>query len=104
MKRVIEGRVYSTETAEMVYDWDNGCYTDDFNYCSETLYRTKKGSFFLYGEGGAMSCYGRSVGRNEWSGGETLRPLTADQAFRWLEEHSKAEIILKQFPERVTEA
>ena len=50
MKKIIEGRVYNTETAKLLGEFS---YSNrrDFNYFSEKLYRTKSGAYFLYGEG-----------------------------------------------------
>ena len=62
MKKVIDGALYNTDTAQMMGDWDNGLYANDFGFCRERLYRTKSGKYFLHGEGGANSRYG------EWHG------------------------------------
>src|SRR5690606_41772958 len=48
----------------------------DFRFWSEELYRKKTGEFFLYGEGGPASKYGRKIEQNTWSGGEQIIPLT----------------------------
>lgn len=85
MKRIIDGKVYNTETAEEIASWHNGYYGGDFKRCEESLYRTPKGSWFLAGEGGPMSKYARPAG-NMTSGGDGLEPLTPDEARRWLEE------------------
>jgi hypothetical protein len=52
MKRVINGKLYNTETAAMVCEWSYS-NRSDFNYKSEELYKTKKGAWFLFKEGGA---------------------------------------------------
>src|SRR3990172_2422569 len=69
MKKVIDGKIYNTETAELLHEWDNGMYGNDFGRCEEALYRTKKGAYFIAGEGGAMSRYARSCGSNSTCGG-----------------------------------
>ena len=85
MKKIINGKVYDTDTAERVGSWDNGKYTNDLYYCSEDLYRKRTGEFFLYGEGGPGSKYAVSCGSNSWSGGEKIIPLTYDAAQKWAE-------------------
>ena len=87
MKKVIDGKLYNTETAELLHEWDNGCYGNDFNECSESLYRTKKGVFFIAGSGGAMSKYAESCGQNSVCGGEGIEPLTSAAAREWAETH-----------------
>ncbi len=91
MKKIINGKLYDTGTAQCVGSWSNGYYTNDFSYCAEELYRKRTGEFFLYGEGGPMSKYSVSHGNNEWGGGEEIIPLTYDAARQWAEKHLDAD-------------
>lgn len=91
MKKIINGKLYNTETAQSIGYWCNTGNTRDFSYVSEELYRKRTGEFFLFGEGGPMSKYSRSIGNNEWSGGEEITPLTWEAARRWAEEHLDVE-------------
>lgn len=91
MKKIIKGKVYDTSTAQLVGEWSNGNYTNDFSYCSEDLYRKRTGEFFLHGEGGPMSKYAKSCGNNSWSGGSKIVPLTYEAAQEWAEEHLTAD-------------
>lgn len=60
MKEVrIDGKRYNINTAEFIASWDNDLPYMDFGYLKETLYRKRTGEFFLYGEGGARTKYGR---------------------------------------------
>lgn len=85
MKKVINGKLYNTESAEMVghdsANWGN------FSFWAESLYKKRTGEFFLYGEGGPMSRYARSCGNNSVSGGESIKPLSEAEAREWAEEH-----------------
>lgn len=103
MRRVINGKVYDTGKAELIAEWDNGYYGNDFKRCEESLYRTPKGAWFVVGEGGPMSKYARPVG-NMTSGGDGLEPLTGDEAYQWLEDKRETELIEKCFPDRIEEA
>lgn len=77
----------------------------DLAYCYEALYRTQKGSYFLYGEGGPQTIYARRVDTNTYSGGSRIMPLTADEALEWCEENRiDAEIVERYFAGKVTEA
>ena len=76
--------MYNTDTAKQLARWSNG-RGRDFTACDETLYRTKAGKYFLYGEGGPMSKYATSRGQNEWSGGEHIEPLSLATAMAWAE-------------------
>ena len=97
MKRIINNKVYDTETARKVGAWDNGLYGNNFEGMSETLYRKKNGEFFLYGEGGPMTKYARSAGNNSWSGGEEIIPLTVEAAREWAEKHLTADEYMREF-------
>ena len=86
MKKIINGRKYDTETAELIgyYTYSN---PSDFYYVEESLYRKKTGEFFLDGEGGAASVYAETAGSNERYGGEKIIPLTVEEAKEWAEHH-----------------
>ena len=47
MKKIIDGKLYDTETAECLgfYQHFDG---NTFHYLREALYRTKKGTYFIY--------------------------------------------------------
>ena len=79
MKKVINGRSYNTETAKELGYQTNGYANNDFYFTGETLYRKKTGEFFLYGEGGAYSIYGRDFGMSRGSGKKII-PLSEDEA------------------------
>ena len=56
MKRIINRKVYDTETSEKLAEYDTpGIGSNDFRYMREALHRTKKGELFLAGEGGALT-------------------------------------------------
>ena len=90
MKKIINGRKYDTETAKEIACWNNGYLCSDFNYCKETLYLKKTGEYFLYGEGGALTQYSRSVFGGS-IGGSRIIPLTEESAKEWAMEHLECE-------------
>lgn len=98
MKKIINNKLYDTETANLVGDWDNGYYTNDFNFCSETLYQKKTGEFFLHGEGNALSKYAVSHG-NSTSGGEKIIPMTYEEARDWAERKLDSDDYIATFGE-----
>lgn len=99
MRKVINGRTYNTATSKCIGQWSNGHYTNDFNYCSEDLYKNTKGAYFLHGEGGAMSKYATRSGDNSGYG-ETIIPMTAEEAQKWAEEHLDGENYKAEFGEQ----
>lgn len=90
MKKVINGKIYDTATAQEVGSWDNGIY-GDLSSLEETLYRKRTGEYFLHGMGGARTKYATSSGDNSWSGGEKIIPLTWESACKWAEEKLDAD-------------
>ena len=91
MKKIIDGKLYDTETAKEMGSWSNAGGWRDFSHMEETLYRKRTGEYFLFGEGGPMSKYAVSQGQNSWSGGREIIPLTAANAREWAEEKLSAD-------------
>ena len=99
MKKIINGKMYNTETASRVGDWYSPLSMRDFGYYEEMLYKKKTGEFFLYGSGNAGSKYSESCGINARSGGERITPLTVDEAKAWAENHLDADEYIEIFGE-----
>lgn len=96
MKKVINGRLYDTDTAkEIGYRCSN--ITDQLEGIQETLYRKRTGEFFLHGDGGARTQYAHQTEGGGWCGGEGIVPLSYDRAREWAEEYLDADEYLKYF-------
>lgn len=98
MKKIINGKLYNTETAKCVGS-DRYSYPRDFHYWCETLYRKKGGDYFLHGEGGPASKYAEKVDSNGWSGGESIIPMNIDEAKKWAEVHLDVDEYIEEFGE-----
>lgn len=104
MKRIINGKRYDTETAEIVADvGSHGTSFSDFAHHDTQLYRTKRGNWFVAGEGGPLSQWSRSVG-NGYSGGSGIHVLSADEARALLEQHHETEALEQYFGSVVEDA
>ena len=103
MIKVIDGLRYNTATAEEIDTWWNGYAVNDFKHCQESLYKTKKGSYFIYGEGGAMSQYCEPCGDMFGSGSQII-PVSPEAAFVWASEHCDATKIEKYFADMIEDA
>lgn len=103
MKKVIEKRVYDTETASLIAEYWNGLGQGDFRYYEEKLYKTRKGSYFLYGSGGPLTKYSESNGNQTW-GISTIVPLRKEEAYEWLEANGETEAIEEHFSNDIDEA
>ncbi len=80
MKRVIDGRVYNTETATEVCELPCSYYPGDFNFHQTSLYLTKNGRYFLAGKGGPMTMWAERCGNSGTSGGSGVMPLDKSDA------------------------
>lgn len=86
MKKVIDGKMYDTETATSIdYMYCGEC--GSFQYWYEELYRKKTGEFFLYTFGGLMT-------RDP---GSRIIPYADEEAQEWMEIHSSGELYEEVF-------
>ena len=98
MKKIINNRMYNTETAECLADWDNNLSYRDFNNLDEHLYRKKTGEYFLYGQGGPNTWCATPVG-DMWGSGEKIKPLSEEEAREWAEYRLTSEEYIEIFGE-----
>lgn len=84
MKRIIDGKIYNTDTATFIgnhqYSHRGDAHSED-----TSLFRTPKGAFFVQGTGGAYSRWSRPCGSNGMSGGHGIQALTPTEALAWCE-------------------
>lgn len=80
MQKILDGKLYDTETADCLAQWDNGKFLNDFNHDYSNLYITKKGQFFVAGN--TLICKDE-----EYCGvGEmTMRLISKDEVLDWME-------------------
>jgi len=104
MRKVVQGKRYDTETAELVADYSYG-YGNDFRHFEEELYKTKNGNWFKVGSGGPMSQYCESANGNTWGISDVFIPMSDEEAFNWLQTHDiDADIIEKHFADTIQDA
>ncbi|EJF08011.1 hypothetical protein [Pontibacter sp. BAB1700] len=103
MQKIINGKLYDTETATEVASYWNNLSANDFRRELEELYITKKGAWFLYGEGGPLSHYAKYSENQSWGSSEIIA-LTPDEAYEWCERHNKVKVIERYFSDKVEEA
>lgn len=98
MKKIIDGKVYNTDTATKIGEWSYGQY-GNINYVEEVLYKTKKGAFFISYEGGANTDYGVDTGNFNRSEGRGIFLLSEKEAKNWCMEHIDADDYVEVFGE-----
>lgn len=87
MRKIINGKVYDTNTAKLLTVWENDCSPSDFGYTSESLYIKRTGEYFIHGESNANGKYAR-MEYGMYCGGEKITPLTKKQAMAWVENYA----------------
>ena len=90
--------MYNTETASYLGSYWNGLSVRDFRHVREELYRKKTGEYFLYGEGGPMTCYSEPFGDMRGSG-EGIHPMTEAEARAWAEDRLEPDEYIDIFGE-----
>lgn len=91
MVKIINGKKYSTETAERVGFYSNSPDRNDFHWEEENLFKKRTGEFFLFCEGGPASIYCTWIDSRNRTSGDKIIPLTFEEAREWAEEHLDAE-------------
>jgi len=105
MKAIIDGKRYDTETAKLIANAGSvGLSRSDFRHWNEDLYRTKNGSWFIAGEGGALTKYARQVGSNASGAGEQIQPLTEDEVRDWMEKSENYNVLEEYFSDSIIDA
>ena len=98
MKKIINGKLYNTETASHIATVENGCLPGDFDYAAESIYIKKTGEWFLEGYGGPMSYYWDPEDYY-WPSGSNIVPLTNKAAKNWLVDNDFVDEYIKYFGE-----
>ena len=84
MKRIINGKIYNTEAATRVGNFASAYGPGDFRYEDTDLYKTKKGAWFISGEGGPLSRWSQPCGNGQ-RGGSGIEVMTTAEALAWAE-------------------
>ena len=97
-KKIINNRMYNTETAKQLGYWSNGYTPSVFYFAEETLYQKKTGEYFLVGHGGPMSSYAQSYAGQSCSS-TIFNPFTEEDAKKWAMDRLDADAYIALFGE-----
>lgn len=98
MRKIINGKMYDTEKAEYIGSYDNGCCRNHCNFYEAELYKTKKGNYFIYENGGPNSSCGICEG-DRWIGGSNIYTVSEKEARQWSERHLEIDDYIRIFGE-----
>ena len=96
MQKIIDGKMFDTETAEWLGEYNDYLGSNNHRHISEDLYRTSKGNFFLHYEGGGLTKYAVFNGNGRCSGIGIL-PISEDEAKKWCEKHMESDEYIELF-------
>lgn len=99
MRKIIDGKMYNTETAKFVGEYEDPVGQGDFRWVREELYHKKTGEFFLYGQGGPLTQYCEVIGISGRSYGEAIVPITTRRAKEWVAEYLGVDTYIELFGE-----
>lgn len=99
MKKIINGKMYDTDTATLVADYSNNLSYRDFGWLVENLYQKRTGEFFLYGEGGGLTKYAHHFANGSRCEGSRIIPLTLAEAKEWVEQKCDVHTYIEVFGE-----
>lgn len=103
MRKLIDGKLYDTEKATGITYILSAEAFGDTNYFFEELYIRQDGSYFLHGSGGAYTKYGVH-GKGYSRGSSDIFAFSRKEAYEWLKDHGKTEVILEHFSDFIEEA
>ena len=104
MKQVINGKVYNTDTATLICEAGSRTHSrSDFAYEDSSLYVTKKGAYFIAGEGGPMSRFAHDTGNGK-TGGSGIVTVSREEALSLAERNGDNDIIEEHFADMIEES
>ena len=99
MQKKLHGTTYDTDAAVFIGRYINGTPGAP-DYWRADLYRSRRaGRYFLAGQGGALSRFAQSAGKNTWAEGDDILPLTEAEALAWAVHFLDAGTVKQYFPE-----
>ena len=95
MPRYISNKkLYDTDTAEVIATYERSLPSD--HQSIDTLYRTAKGNWFIYGTGNGASPYAQHID-NASTRGESFCPLSPREARERLEKYGETDLLVELF-------
>lgn len=90
MKKIINGKVYDTEKAQLIAEAHHDNIKDaDGKSLKQWFYRKKTGEFFVQVDGAAIEL--QNIFQHDYKPNAGIYPLTYEQAQRWAERELTAE-------------
>lgn len=104
MKAIINGKRYDTDKATLIGTASSDCGRSDFRFFREELYITPRSkTYFVAGEGGALSRWAQRIGGG-YTNGTGIKPMTRDDALMWAQAHLSVNDVEKHFGDMVDDA
>lgn len=99
MKKIINGKLYNTETAKEVGTHKGAWFEEDCYFSEHSLYMKENGEWFLVGKGNSLYCYDKDSYYGELEGGYIIYPISNEEAKVWIEKYMDVDTYIKFFGE-----
>ena len=99
MKKIINGKLYNTETAKEVGTYKGDWFEDDCYFSEHSLYVKKNAEWFLLGKGESLYYYNEDSHYGELEDGYILYPISIERAKVWVEKYMDVDTYVKFFGE-----
>lgn len=100
MKQVCQGKIYNTETAELLYSHSGRQTHFFYNGGYEDLYVTENGNYFVaYKNSVEMGAQAVNTGIKDAIEASGICPLTEDETVQWLADRNADAVIQEHFSE-----
>ena len=104
MIQIVGELKYDTDKALPITTIESKRSKLDAHYWAETLYRTKRGNWFIHGRGGPGTQYCTRLDETTMAGGERIVPVPPGDALLWLSNARHSELVDQYFGEHIQEA
>lgn len=98
------GKRYVLSTSRLIAEHGAGYPETDARYMRERLFLSSKGTWYIVGDGGAETRYGRQHGSQMIGSRDNIRELNRKEAFRHCQEFATQAIVEEHFGDMILEA
>ena len=96
MKKIINGKMYNTDTAAFIGSYSNGYDYHIYGWLKEVIYKKKTGEYFMSVECESLTPYAKEC-LDGWAPGVSIIPLSVDEAMKWAEKKLSADEYIEIF-------
>jgi hypothetical protein len=101
---IANAKKYDLGKAKLVCEFNNKLPETDSKFSRERLFLSSKGQWFIVGDGGPDSRYGRQIGNTIYGTRDNIKDINRREAYRFTEQNGSPELIQEHFSDMLLEA